>query len=54
MYFSQCSFTEITSTFIKLQNEPSPKDIGQELPIVNNSFNVSHFLHRLESVTSNL
>ena len=39
------------STFIKLQNELLPKAVGQELLIVNN---MSHFLHCLESVTSNL
>ena len=33
----QCSFTEMKSTFIKLQNEALPKDIGQELLVVNNS-----------------
>ena len=55
MYFAQCSFTEMKSTFIKFQYEPLPKDIGQALLIVNNSvFNVSHFLYRLESVMSNL
>ena len=37
MYFAQCSFTEMKSNFIKLQNEPIPKDIGQKLLIVNNS-----------------
>ena len=37
LYSAQCSFTERKSTFIKLQNEPLPKDIGQELLIVNNS-----------------
>ena len=37
LYFAQCSFTEMKSTFIKLQNESLPKDIGQELLIVNNS-----------------
>ena len=52
MYFAQCSFTEMKSTFIKVQNEPVPKDIGQVLLI--DVFNVSHFLQRLESVTSNL
>ena len=31
LYFAQCSFTEMKTTFIKLQNEPLPKDIGQEL-----------------------
>ena len=36
LYFAQCSFTEMKSTFIKLQNE-FIKDIGQELLIVNNS-----------------
>ena len=30
-------FTEMKSTFIKLQNEPLQKDIGQVLLIVNNS-----------------
>ena len=33
----KCSFTEMKSTFIELQNESLPKDIGQELLIVNNS-----------------
>ena len=37
LYFAQCSFTEMKSTFIKLQNESLPKDIRQELLIVNNS-----------------
>ena len=37
LYFTQCSFTEMKTTFIKLQNESLPKDIGQELFIVNNS-----------------
>ena len=37
MYFAQWSFTEMKSTFIKLQNEPSQKDIGQILLTVNNS-----------------
>ena len=37
MYFAQCSFTDIKSTFIKLQNDPLPKGIGQVLVIVNNS-----------------
>ena len=31
------------STFIKLQSESIPKDIGQELLIVNNGVNVSYF-----------
>ena len=35
--FTQCSFTEMKSTFIKLQNESLPKDIDQELLTVNNS-----------------
>ena len=35
--FAQCSFTEMKSTFIKLQNESLPKDIDQELYFVNNS-----------------
>ena len=30
----RCSFTEMKSTFIKLQNEPLPKDISQVLLIV--------------------
>ena len=51
MYFAQCSFAEMKYTFIELQNEPLPKNIGQVLLIVNNSVNVSHFFHRLESVT---
>ena len=33
MYFAQRSFTEMKSTFIKLQNECLPKDIGQVLLI---------------------
>ena len=37
MYFGQCSFTEMKSTFIKLQKEPLPKDNGQKLLTVNNS-----------------
>ena len=37
LYFAQCSFTEMKSTFIKLQNEPLPKDIGKKSLIVNNS-----------------
>ena len=37
LYFAWCLFTEMKSTFIKLQNESLPKDIGQELLIVNNS-----------------
>ena len=37
MYFAQCSFTEMKSTFIKLQNEALPKDIRQALLIVTNS-----------------
>ena len=37
MYFAQCSFTELESTFVKLLNESSLKVIGQELLIVNNS-----------------
>ena len=37
MYVAQCSFTEMKSTFIKLQNESLPRDIHQELLIVNNS-----------------
>ena len=37
LYFAQCSFTEIKTTFINLQNDSLPKDIGQELLIVNNS-----------------
>ena len=36
MYCAQCSFTEMKTTFIKLQNEPLLKDI---------------VLYRLESVT---
>ena len=31
LYFAQSSFTETKSAFIKLQNEPLPKAIGQEL-----------------------
>ena len=30
----QCSFTEMKSTFIELQNEPLPKDVDQELLMV--------------------
>ena len=37
LYFAQCSFTEMKSTFIKLQNESLPKGIGQELFIINKS-----------------
>ena len=37
LYFAQSSLTEMKSTFVKLQNEPLPKAIGQELLIVNNS-----------------
>ena len=37
LYFAQCSFTEMKTTFIKLQNESLPIDIGQELHIVNDS-----------------
>ena len=37
IYFAQCSLTEVKSTFIKLQNDPLPKDIGQVLLVVNNS-----------------
>ena len=37
MYFAQCSFTEMKDTFMELQNEPLPKDIGQVLLIVNNN-----------------
>ena len=37
LYFAQCSFTEMKITFIKLQNVSFPKDVGQELLIVNNS-----------------
>ena len=37
LYFARCSFTEMKTTFIKLQNESLPKDIGQELLMVNNS-----------------
>ena len=37
LYFAKCSFTEMKSTFIKLQNESLPKDIRQELLFVNNS-----------------
>ena len=37
LYFAQCSFTKMKSAFIKLQNESSLKNIGQELLIVNNS-----------------
>ena len=51
LYFGQCSFTEMKSTFVKLQNESLLRNNGQELLIVNN---VSYFLHGLESVTSNL
>ena len=54
LYFAQSSFTEMKSTLIKLQNEYLQKDIGQKLRLVNHSVNVSHFLHHLESGTSNL
>ena len=37
MYFAQCSFTEMKSIFIELQNEPLPKDVGQVLLTVNNN-----------------
>ena len=37
LYFAQCSFAEMKSTFIKLLNESLLKDIGQELLIRNNS-----------------
>ena len=37
MYFAQCSFTKLKGAFIKLQNEPVLKDIGQVLLIVNDS-----------------
>ena len=37
LYFAQFSFTEMKSTFIKLQNKSLLDDIDQELPIVNNS-----------------
>ena len=37
LYFAQYSFTEMKSTFIKLQNELLPKAIGQELLVVNNN-----------------
>ena len=37
MHFAQCSFTEMKSTFIKLQHEFLLKDIGQVLLVVNNS-----------------
>ena len=37
MYFERCSFTEMKTTFIKLQNESLPKDISQVLLMVNNS-----------------
>ena len=37
LHLVQTSFTEMKSTFIKLQNESSPKAIGPELLIVNNS-----------------
>ena len=36
MYFAQCSFTEMKSTFIELQSESLPKDIGQVLLMANN------------------
>ena len=36
LYFARSSFTEMKSAFLKLQNEPLPKAIGQELLIVNN------------------
>ena len=34
LYFAQCTFTEMKTTYIKLQNESLPKDIGQKLLIV--------------------
>ena len=37
LYFAQSSFTEIKSTFIKLQNEPSTKAFHKEILKVNNS-----------------
>ena len=37
LYFAQCSFKEMETTFIKFQNESLTKNIGQELLIVNNS-----------------
>ena len=37
MYFAQCSFAEMKGTFIKLQNEPLLKDIGQVLDMVRNN-----------------
>ena len=37
LYLAQNSVTEMKSTFIKLQNDPLLKAIGQELLIVNNS-----------------
>ena len=40
MYFTQCSFTEMKSTFIKLQNQLSRKDIGQELLIERYCYNI--------------
>ena len=38
LYFAQCLFTEMKSTFIKLRHESLPKDIDQELLRVSNSF----------------
>ena len=37
LYFAQCSFTEMKSKFINLQNESLLKDIGKQILIVNNS-----------------
>ena len=37
LYFALSSFKEMKSTFIKLQNEPLPKAIGQELLLANNN-----------------
>ena len=31
LYFAQTSFEEMKSTFMKLQNEPLPEAVGQEL-----------------------
>ena len=65
LYFAQRSFTEMNSAFIKLQNEPLPKAIGQELLTVNKCLTCPIFfialsqwrqiyeIAKLSSVTSN-
>ena len=37
LYSAERSFTEMKSAFINLQNESLPKDISQELLVINNS-----------------